>query len=57
MHYCHICESNQSDGMFIYYLYVCESCQEKIVATDPEDPDYRVFVHKMRKMRELALKS
>ena len=57
MHYCHICETNQRKGMFIYYLYVCDPCQIKMIATDPEDPNYHFFINKLRKMRELPLES
>lgn len=57
VHYCHVCETSQSEGMFIYYLYVCDQCQKKMIATDPEDPSYRFFIDKLRRMREQPLKN
>lgn len=57
MHQCHICDTNQAEGIFIYHLYICESCQAKIVATDPEDPDYRFFVNKLKRIQKSPLNS
>ncbi|WP_440897336.1 sigma factor G inhibitor Gin [Amphibacillus sp. Q70] len=57
MNYCHICDTNQAKGIFIYDLYICESCQTKIVATDPEDPNYRFFVNKLKRIQKSPLNS
>ena len=57
MHYCQICDAKQSRGIYIFHVYVCESCQEKLVTTDPEDPNYRYFVHKLRRIRHSPMHS
>lgn len=57
MHHCHICDTNQSRGIYIFHVYVCESCQEKIITTDPEDPNYHYFVNKLRRIRNSPMHS
>ncbi|MBM7543132.1 sigma factor G inhibitor Gin [Amphibacillus cookii] len=57
MHQCSICDNNKEKGIFIYHLFVCEVCEQKLLNTEPEDPNYRFFVNKLKKLHQQAINS
>lgn len=54
---CGICEEEKTAGIHIYHMFVCESCESKIVQTDPEAPEYQTFVEKLRGITQPRLYS
>ncbi len=57
MHQCSICETNQTEGIFVYHVFICPSCEVSIIQTEPEDPNYRFFVNKLKRLQQQTLNS
>ncbi|SEO39163.1 Inhibitor of sigma-G Gin [Amphibacillus marinus] len=57
MHKCHLCDQSQKEGLYIYNLYICNSCEQEMLKTQPEDPNYQFFVNKLRRIRQHLINS
>ncbi len=49
---CGVCDQEKSSGMYLYYLFICESCERKMIETSPEDPSYAYFITKLKQMNK-----
>ena len=47
-HCCGICDEEKEQGMYLYHLFICASCEREIVNTEPEEPVYQEFVRKLQ---------
>lgn len=45
---CGICEKEQEKGFYLYQLFICESCEQSIVNTNPEDSEYEFYLSKLK---------
>lgn len=52
MQECTVCNNKQLRGIYLFNLFICETCHEQMVRTDPEDPDYRYFVEKLKRIHQ-----
>ncbi|WP_182201639.1 sigma factor G inhibitor Gin [Paraliobacillus salinarum] len=49
---CGICQGNKEDGIHIYHFFICQSCERKMIETQPEDEQYSYFVDKLKQMNK-----
>ncbi|GAA5417911.1 anti-sigma-G factor Gin [Paraliobacillus ryukyuensis] len=49
---CDVCHKGQKAGIHLYHLFICESCEQKIIKTNPEDPSYAYFVNKLKQLKK-----
>ena len=52
IHICGICNQTKEDGFFLYQLYICQECEEKIISTSPKDENYQFYVEKLRAINQ-----
>lgn len=45
---CGICEQVKEDGYYIYHMYICATCEQAIIHTDPTDESYHLYVDKLK---------
>lgn len=54
---CGVCELEKENGIHLYNMYICKSCEEEIIDTDPSEQKYQYFLKKMRIMNQTTLYS
>lgn len=47
---CVICESEKKSGIHLYTVFVCEECERLLIQTDADDPLYKEYIVKLKKM-------
>lgn len=47
---CGVCHRDKPNGIHIYHLFICQSCERKIIETNPEDPSYYYFINKLKQI-------
>lgn len=52
---CSVCERNNSKGIYICDIYICESCEREIVSSDVNDEFYRYYLQKLKKLKHSLL--
>lgn len=55
--YCTICDLEKEKGIYLFHLFICQQCEEKIIRTAPEDPSYGYFVNKLKRINQQKLHS
>jgi len=48
---CVVCEQMKSDGIHVYTSFICDECERKIIQTNTEDPNYKFYLHQLKKVR------
>ncbi|MGC4379274.1 sigma factor G inhibitor Gin [Fictibacillus sp. Mic-4] len=48
---CLICEETKENGIHILHQFICQECEEKIVAAEPNDPYYQFYLQQLRKLK------
>jgi len=54
---CGICEEEKDTGIHIYQMFVCTSCERRIVQTEPEASEYKTFIEKLKGIAQPTLYS
>jgi hypothetical protein len=47
---CVICEEQKDKGIHLYTSFICTKCEQDIIMTDTNDPRYKYFLNKLRKI-------
>ncbi|MDX8047510.1 sigma factor G inhibitor Gin [Gracilibacillus sp. S3-1-1] len=47
-HYCGVCDEQKREGIFVYQMFICQECEQKIVSTKPNDENYEYYIDKMK---------
>ncbi|MED4300887.1 sigma factor G inhibitor Gin [Geobacillus stearothermophilus] len=47
---CLVCEQEKEKGIFLFGHFLCIDCNQAIVQTNTDDPNYAFYVQKLRKM-------
>ncbi|MCP8618149.1 sigma factor G inhibitor Gin [Salirhabdus salicampi] len=48
LNHCSVCNETKLEGITIYNMFICISCEQEIVKTEPEDEKYKFFIHKLK---------
>ncbi|GAB2563808.1 sigma factor G inhibitor Gin [Gracilibacillus alcaliphilus] len=52
-HYrCGVCDQRKSNGIFLYQMYLCQECEQEILAIHPHDDHYQFYVKKLRAINQ-----
>ncbi|MFD1021120.1 sigma factor G inhibitor Gin [Thalassobacillus hwangdonensis] len=54
---CGVCNEVKDDGIHIYQLYICESCEKEMLTTDPGDARYQFFIEKLKTISKSVIHS
>ncbi|WP_138420025.1 sigma factor G inhibitor Gin [Aquibacillus sediminis] len=54
---CGICDETKSKGIYLYNLFVCNECEQKMVHTEPNEEQYQYYVDKLKNMNQPTLYS
>ncbi|KJE27699.1 sigma factor G inhibitor Gin [Geobacillus thermoleovorans] len=49
-HVCIVCEQEKKEGIFLFGHFLCLDCNQAIVQTNTDDPNYSFYVRQLRKM-------
>jgi hypothetical protein len=49
---CGICDKTKEEGIYLYHLFICSECETDIVATDPSDENYSIYVKKLKAINQ-----
>lgn len=49
---CIICNELKNKGIHLYTTFICIDCEQKMISTEPEDPNYKYYLKKLRKINE-----
>ncbi|MBM4765337.1 sigma factor G inhibitor Gin [Bacillus sp. B15-48] len=47
---CIICEKLKPTGIHLYTSFICTECENGMILTDTNDPKYKYFVEKLKKI-------
>jgi len=47
---CVICEKHKEKGIHLYTSFICTDCEQSMIMTDTNDPMYKFFLNKLRKI-------
>lgn len=47
---CVICEEFKDQGIHLYTSFICRDCEKDVISTDTNDPKYKYFLNKLRKV-------
>ncbi|MFC4403550.1 sigma factor G inhibitor Gin [Gracilibacillus xinjiangensis] len=50
--HCGICDKTKKEGIYLYQLFICAECEKEIVATDPSDEVYSIYVKKLKAINQ-----
>lgn len=47
---CVICEEQKRKGIHLYTSFICMDCEKDIITTDTNDPKYKYYLKKLKKI-------
>lgn len=47
---CIVCEEKKERGIHLYTEFICTDCEKDMLQTDTEDPKYRFYLQKLKKI-------
>ena len=47
---CVICEEKKEKGIHLYTSFICTNCERDMIKTETNDPKYKFFLNKLRKV-------
>ncbi|MDF1509499.1 sigma factor G inhibitor Gin [Robertmurraya sp. DFI.2.37] len=47
---CVICEQYKWKGIYLYTSFICSDCEKSIISTETNDPQYKFYLKKLRKI-------
>lgn len=47
---CVICEQTKWKGIHLYTSFICTDCEKSIIATETNDPQYKFYLKKLKKI-------
>lgn len=47
---CVICDQTQSAGIYLYTSFICMHCEEQMVKTETDDPNYHYYVQQLKRV-------
>lgn len=54
---CIICDTEKTKGIHLYTSFVCTDCEIDMIQTETEDPKYKYFINKLRRVKTPPLYS
>lgn len=52
---CVICEEEKTQGIHLYTLFICTTCEYNIIHTEVREEKYRYYVQKLKNMNQPTL--
>ncbi|MBB6451504.1 hypothetical protein HNR44_003517 [Geomicrobium halophilum] len=52
---CGVCEKESEKGFYLLSMWICLSCERKIVELDADDSDYMWYIKKLRESKMNAM--
>lgn len=47
---CIVCDEEKENGIHLFTHFICETCEQNIRLTEPEDELYRYYLQKLKKV-------
>lgn len=47
---CVICEEFKQVGIHLYTSFICTECERQMISTNTNDPKYKIFLQKLKKI-------
>ncbi|CAM3964460.1 sigma factor G inhibitor Gin [Mesobacillus zeae] len=47
---CVVCGQEKVAGIHLYTSFICTECEKTMIHTETSDPNYKFFVHQLRKV-------
>jgi hypothetical protein len=47
---CVICEEDKTRGIHLYTSFICTDCESDLINTDTDNPKYKYYLKKLRKV-------
>ncbi|MDQ0273126.1 sigma factor G inhibitor Gin [Cytobacillus purgationiresistens] len=47
---CIICEETKTQGIHLYTSFICTDCEKDLIATETNDPKYKYYLNKLKKI-------
>ncbi|WP_071458787.1 sigma factor G inhibitor Gin [Bacillus massilinigeriensis] len=47
---CVVCGQTKAAGLHLYTSFICTECERSMIRTETSDPNYKYFVHQLRKI-------
>ncbi|WP_101847183.1 sigma factor G inhibitor Gin [Halobacillus sp. Marseille-P3879] len=54
---CSICSKQAADGIYLFRIYICSSCEKEMIQTSVDDPKYKFYVEQMNKAHRAMIHS
>lgn len=54
---CGICDEEKTEGYYLYKMYICTACEQKLIRTDPTDERYQYYIRKLKQINQPKLYS
>lgn len=48
---CIICEEDKKKGIHLYNGFICDRCEQSIIQTNTDDPQYSFYLKQLRKIQ------
>ncbi|MFS0784120.1 sigma factor G inhibitor Gin [Bacillus sp. 1P06AnD] len=48
LQHCIICEEEKKQGFFLYTSFICDECENGILAAETSDPMYKYYLEKLK---------
>lgn len=49
--FCIVCNCPKLDGIHLYMSFICHECERKITQTSTNDPEYKFYLDRLKKIR------
>ncbi|NQD67911.1 sigma factor G inhibitor Gin [Bacillus haikouensis] len=47
---CIVCQSEKSVGIHLYTSFICTECEREMVQTETNEPVYKLFIQRLKKV-------
>ena len=47
---CVICEEGKEKGIHLYQSFICMECEKDLIVTETNDPKYKYYLQKLKKI-------
>ena len=54
---CGVCDQDREKGFYLYNLFICSECEQKIIHTEPNQAQYQYYLKKLRGINKSKLYS
>lgn len=54
---CIVCDEKKEEGIYLYAVFICASCEHNIIHTEPREEKYQYYVQKLKNINHTPLSS